>query len=122
MGGLRHRVFGWACLALVVINVTAALCGSPPGSDVRMPCCLTIADGSTMPSIQPCCASEHRQPADPGGVATSAASAQNAASASTLPLPRLAAPPPDLPLSGDPSGRGAGLPPDIPLLHSVLLI
>src|SRR5262245_57075616 len=85
MGRFRHRLLGWACLAMVVMNITAVVCGGVPGSDTRMPCCVSMDDASTLPTLEPCCAAEQRQQADPAGVATSLASKIQAASASTLP-------------------------------------
>jgi hypothetical protein len=122
MGRFRQRVFGSACLALVVINATAVLCGGMPGSDTRMPCCLTLERDSRLPTIEPCCAAEQRQQADPAGVATTLASTAQLVHAST-PLPEHTTPPPyDLPLIRDLDRRIVGPPPDTHLLLSVFLI
>jgi hypothetical protein len=101
MGRLRQRVFGWACLALVVINATMVLCGGIPGSDTRMPCCLTLEHDSTLPTVGPCCAAEQRQQA---------------------PLPGHTTPPRNVPLIRDLDRRIIGPPPDTHLLLSVFLI
>jgi hypothetical protein len=121
MGRLRQRVFGWACLALVVINATMVLCGGIPGSDTRMPCCLTLEHDSTLPTVGPCCAAEQRQQADPAGVATTHASTVQIAHVSTL-LPGHTTPPRNVPLIRDLDRRIIGPPPDTHLLLSVFLI
>jgi hypothetical protein len=122
MDRFRRRRLGWACLALLVMNVTAVICGGLPGSDTRMPCCITLGDDSALPTLEPCCAAEQRQQADPGGFATSVASKIQAASTST-PLAGGALPPVPLqPLIRELQHRFVGPPPDTQLLISVFLI
>lgn len=121
MARLRHRLFGWACLGLVVMNVAAAVCGGVPGSSTRMPCCPTLGDDHALPTIEPCCAAEQRQQADPAGPATTVAAAQPAADASML-LGRVGSSGTASLLNHYPPGHPIGSPPDTHLLLSVFLI
>jgi hypothetical protein len=121
MGRLRHRLFGWGCLAIVAINVAAVICGGIPGASTRMPCCVTLGDGQSMPTLAPCCAAEQRQQADPASTATNSAAAQPAADASTL-LGRLIAPQTAALLNHSPRREPFGSPPAPYLLLAVLLI
>jgi hypothetical protein len=121
MGRLRQRLFGWGCLALVVTNVAAVMCGGIPGSTTRMPCCITLENDHSMPILEPCCAAEQRPQADPAGRATNSAAAQPAADASSLlglvvPRPTAAL------LKHHPQPNPVGSPPDPQLLFSVFLI
>jgi len=121
MGRLRHRLFGWGCLALVVMNVAAVICGGIPGSSTRMPCCITLADDHPLPTLEPCCAAEQRPQADPAGAASSIAAAQPAADASTL--ASRGVPPVITPLTKHHlSVDAVGPSPDTYLLLAVLLI
>jgi hypothetical protein len=121
MGRFRRRLLGWACLAFVVMNVTAVICGGIAGSDTRMPCCISLGDNSPLPTLEPCCAAEQRQQADPAGRATNAAAAQPAVDAATLLGVIFAPTNPTLPRHYSPVDR-FGSPPDAYLLFSVLLI